>query len=116
MFAFSSDITSAFLQGIMIKRDVFLGLPADIREEGFVWKLKRCLYGPNDAPRSWYDKMIMEVQKFNATISLYDRALFLWHREDGKLVGLMVSHVDDFIYCSNNNFLVNVVKKFKNIF
>ena len=31
-------------------------------------------------------------------ISRYDYAVFMWH-ENGQLVGVIVLHVDDFIYC-----------------
>ena len=47
----SLDVKSAFLQGNMIKREVYVKPPKDIRENGRVWKLKRCLYGLSDAPR-----------------------------------------------------------------
>ena len=50
----SINITAAFLQGYEIDRDVYLKPPPDIAEPGFIWKLKRCVYGVNDAPRAWY--------------------------------------------------------------
>ena len=51
----SLDITSAFLQGNAIERDVYLEPPAEFYEHGMLWKLKRCIYGLNDAPRAWYE-------------------------------------------------------------
>lgn len=48
------DFTSAFLQGNMLEREVFLRPPSDVCPESQVWKLKRCICGLNDAPCSWY--------------------------------------------------------------
>ena len=48
----SLDVSSAFLQGEAISRNVFIRPPKEFREEGCVWKLKKPLYGLNEAPRS----------------------------------------------------------------
>ena len=53
----SLDITSAFLQGNTIERDVHLQPPPEYQEKGMLWKLKRCIYGLKDAPRAWYDSI-----------------------------------------------------------
>ena len=45
-------ITSAFLQGDDIEWEVFVQLPSEIME-GQIWKLKRCIYGLNNATRHW---------------------------------------------------------------
>ena len=47
----SLHITSAFLQGNNIEREVFVRPPSEIMEEGKIWKLQRYIYGLNDAPR-----------------------------------------------------------------
>ena len=49
----SLDIKAAFLQGDKIEIDVFLRPPGYVCPENEVWKLKRCIYGLNDAPRAW---------------------------------------------------------------
>ena len=43
----SLDITSAFLQGNIIERDVFLKPPSEASSDGMLWKRKRCIYGLN---------------------------------------------------------------------
>ena len=82
----SLDIKAAFLQGDKIERDVFLRPPGDVCPENEVWKLKRCIYGLNDAPRALYSRVNKEMLKRGATVSKYDSVLFLWHK-DGELVG-----------------------------
>jgi hypothetical protein len=46
----SIDIKSAFLQGRLIQRELFVKPPAGI-SDGKLWRLKKCLYGLNDAAR-----------------------------------------------------------------
>ena len=48
------DIRAAFLQAKQLDRDVFLRPPKDIRKEGMIWKLKKLLYGLNDASRQFW--------------------------------------------------------------
>ena len=93
----SLDIKAAFLQGNKIERDVFLRPPGDACPENDVWKLKRCIYGLNDASRAWYSRVNKEMLKRGATVSKYESVLFLWHK-DGKLVGILAAYVDDFAY------------------
>ena len=50
------DFTSAFLQGGILESEVFLWPPPDVCPQWLIWKLKRCIYGLNDAPHSWYKR------------------------------------------------------------
>ena len=50
----SMDIRAAFLQARELDRDVFLMPPKDIRKEGYIWKLKKPLYGLNYASRKFW--------------------------------------------------------------
>ena len=69
------DITAAFLQAGLIKREVYVKPPADVCSNETVWHLKRCIYGLNDAPRSWYERVKEVLFSLGATISAYDNAL-----------------------------------------
>ena len=51
-----------------------------------------------------------------ATISAYDNALFLWHDDNEKLFGMLVNHVDDFVFCRNARFQTEVIEQLKSIF
>ena len=53
----SFDFTSAFLQGDMLEKEVFLIPPLDVCLESQVWKLKHCIYGLNDTICSWYKRV-----------------------------------------------------------
>ena len=112
----SLDFTSAFLQGEEIQRKIFLRPPRDVCGRAEVWALKKCIYGLNDAPRSWYKKVNSALLKLGGVQSAYDSALYIWHNEDGTVKGIIGSHVDDFIYSGNQLFQVEVIKQLKIMF
>ena len=57
----SIDITWAFLQGSTIKRKVFVQSPSEVMDKGKIWKLQRCIYVLNDAPKEWYNRVEQEL-------------------------------------------------------
>ena len=110
------DISSAFLQGNVMEREVFIKPPRESKSEGKLWKLKRCLYGLVDAPREWYQRVSKEMMQLGGKKSLYDKCLFVWHDKDSKkLTGILVAHVDDFQYCGTTSFQ-KVINRLKEIF
>ena len=111
----SLDIKSAFLQGFEIDRDIFMRPPPDAEESGVLWKLKRCPYGLSDAPRAWYRRVTSEFKNLNMTQSRYDEAFF-YYREQGVLKGLIVIHVDDFLYCGSISFHKDVIDGLVKVF
>ena len=107
----SFDVTSAFLQGNCIEKEVYVKPPPEWNEGGdLLWKLRRCLYGLNDAPRAWYDRVVQIIVKFGGKASRYDSALFLWHERD-CLIGMTAVHVDDFVYCGTTIWNGDVIEK-----
>ena len=82
----SLDIKSAFLQGKEITRDVFVMPPKDIREPNKVWKLKRCLYGLNDAPREWYNKLSERLTALGGQIACMTMHCSCGTKEENWLV------------------------------
>ena len=112
----SIDISAAFLQGRKLEREIYLRPPSDVCPRTEVWRLKRCIYGLNDAPRSWYERVKEVLLQLGGTVSAYDSALFLWFDSDGTISGILVSHVDDFAFCGNQQFHEKVIGGLKNIF
>ena len=106
----SFDVTAAFLQGDEMKRDVFVLPPEEFREEGKVWKLIRTMYGLNDAPREWYNRVEHELTLRHGKRSSFDNALFIWHNEQGELIGILALHVDDFSYCGTHHWHSTVIQ------
>ena len=112
----SIDIASAFLQGNPINRDLYLRPPEDVCPVNKVWRLKRCIYGLNDAPREWYNKMTDELMELGAVRSKLDNAMFMWYSETSEIVGHLVSHVDDFVYTGTAMWLRDVIDMIKKRF
>nr|GEX46813.1 retrovirus-related Pol polyprotein from transposon TNT 1-94 [Tanacetum cinerariifolium] len=94
------DVKTAFLHGTL-KEDVYV-----YQREGFidtdypshVYKLKKALYGLNQAPRAWYDELstfLLLNKFFKGTI---DPTLFIRRFED--VILLVQVYVDDIIFGS----------------
>ena len=105
------DKTAAFLQARELDRDVFLMPPKDIRKEGYVWKLKKPLYGLNDASRKFW----LRVKQLFAGLGLQrlegDEAVYYKKDENGELEGMVSTCVDDFDLAGTKSFLEKVKKK-----
>ena len=112
----SLDFNSVFLQGDKLEGEIFLRPPSDICPESQVWKLKRCIYGFNDVPHSWYKRDNHELTNLKGIVSAYNNALFLWHDTTGNLMGILAMHEDDFVFCGNDLFQKNVISDLKKIF
>ena len=111
----SVDVASAFLQGREIDRDVYIKPPAELCEKDKVWKLRRCLYGLNDAPREWYNALYDEFIALGAVRSTLDNAMFMWYKGD-EIIGHLCTHVDDFNYAGTDDWQVQVIEAIKTKF
>ena len=111
----SLDIKSAFLQGMKLQRDVFIKPPPEAKVHGIIWKLNYAVYGLTDASRHFYDRVESELIKLGAFVSKLDPALF-YFIHDGVLQGILVVHVDDFLYAGTTSFHETVIKKLFEVF
>jgi len=111
----SIDVTSAFLQGLPIERDIYI-LPPPEANTSNLWKLNVPVYGLADASRSWYMKVAKELIDTGAKKSIYDNALYFWKDSENKLSGFMGSHVDDLLHGGNEQFRNTIIQTLKNRF
>ena len=98
-----------------MKREVYLRPPGDVCSRNLLWKLKCCIYGLNDAPRSWYNKVKSELMELKGKPSTYDPALYIWQKGN-ELIGLLGSHVDDFLFCGTREFHIDIISNIKQTF
>ena len=54
--------------------------------------------------------------QLGGVVSAYDSALFLWYDSNGVLSGILVSHVDDFAFCGDQQFQNVVIGGLKAMF
>ena len=92
----SLDVTSAFLQGEKLERDVFVIPPPEARKPGKLWKLQKSAYGLYDASRKWFLAVKAELLDIGMKTVSGDDAVFTKH-EKGKLTGVCIMRVDDFL-------------------
>ena len=111
----SLDIKAAFLQGKPLEREVFLKPPSEFKKEGIIWRLNKCVYGLNQASRNWFLTVKRELIHLGAEIPKVDPAYFVW-KKDGNTVGVLSSHVDDFLIIGELVFQQNLIKELKTIF
>jgi transposase InsO family protein len=112
----TTDIKSAFLQGKKMDREVYITPPkeADV-PKGKLWKLLHCLYGLNDAARHFYQSVVETLKNLGCVCSSLDPALFFFRR-NGKLEGIVASHVDDFLHAGSEYFDKIVMSKLRDRF
>ena len=108
----SVDIRAAFLQSKELNRDVFVVPPKDIAEEGVLWKLKKSLYGLNDASRRFWLRVKAVFEKESLKTVPGDEA-FYFKNEKGDLEGMIITHVDDFQIAGSEGFIENILNKLK---
>ncbi|GJR58291.1 retrovirus-related pol polyprotein from transposon TNT 1-94 [Tanacetum coccineum] len=99
---FQMDVKTTFLHGTS-KEDVYVCQPEgfiDVAHPSHVYKLKKELYGLNQAPRAWYDELstfLLQNHLFKGTI---DPTLFISCFNDDILV--VQVYVDDIIFGSTH--------------
>ena len=112
----SIDIKAAFLQGEKFDRQVFLKPPKEANAvSGSLWKLKKCVYGLNDAARVWY----MTGRNFLLSVGCRQlktdpAGFYLYYK--GTLEGVFLMHVDDYFWGGTSNFEDMVISKLCNKF
>ncbi len=99
----TTDITSAFLQGNLLDRDVYIKPPKEANMPNKLWKLNKCLYGLKDASRQWYFKVVNKLKELGFQKSFCDKGVFFLIK-DNKLIGFIALHVDDFLHAGDQYF------------
>ena len=109
----SVDIRAAFLQAKGLEREVFMAPPKDIQKPGILWKLRKPLYGLNDASRKFWLKVKEVFRDFGLKKLVGDEALYYKHNKDGNLEGMISTHVDDFSLAGSKDFLETVTEEIR---
>lgn len=112
----SIDIKTAFLQGSELTRDLYLRPPKEVNAKSYVWRLRKCVYGLSDASLIWYKKVCEVMIRCGAKLSLVDPAVFYWIDSKGEVIGILASHVDDFIWGGSQQFVRDVIPEIRKSF
>ena len=102
------DVTSAFLQGTELDREILVKPPKEASQEGKLWRMRKAAYGLYDASRRWWIKVMEEMVKLGGKTLTGDESLVYFHKND-KLFGIVSIHVDDFQGTGNHHFLKEIM-------
>ena len=111
----SGDIKSAYLQGLDLQRQLFVKPPPQAGLSGKLWLLKKGAYGISDGGRLFNLRLVKELNNLGMHQVHADGTLFCYVK-DGKLHGLIVSHVDDILIMGDSQFEADVEKKLSESF
>ena len=97
----AADVKGAFLQGLRIERELYFELPKNLGkasikgvQPGSLLKLKKSIYGVNDAARQWYQSFKSILTQLGWEALTFENAGFVY-RFQGQVIGFMALHVDD---------------------
>nr|GEV26226.1 hypothetical protein [Tanacetum cinerariifolium] len=110
------DFEESFAPVTRLEEEVYVNQPdgfVDPYHPDKVYRLKKALYGPKQAPRVWYDKLSTFLVSKGFSKGSIDPTLFITkHRGD---ILLMQIYVDDIIFCSTNPKLSKQFEKLMHI-
>ena len=98
-----------------MNRKVFVVPPPEAKQEGKLWLLKKYAYRLIDGSHSLYLELKEKLEQLGIREVSRNTALFTMHIE-GKLVGLVCSHVDDLLMAGDKNFKMFLSDKILKIF
>ena len=87
---------------------MFLQPAKDTKREGYIWKLKKPLYGPNDASRKFWLRVKRILNEIGLRKLDGDEAVYYKIDEKGDLEGIVLTHVDDFDLAGKTKFVCKV--------
>ncbi len=111
------DVEKAFLQSGSIDRKVFVRPPKEAGvDDQKVWQLNVAAYGLTDAARRWYLKLKETLLDCELMMCEVEPAVFYMRDSKEVLKGIMVTHVDDFLFAGEGKFLeavYEIIRKIK---
>jgi hypothetical protein len=100
------DVNTTFLNG-EIDEEVYIEQPEVFvvhNERSHVWSLKKALYGLNQAPHAWYEKMDGFLMSLGFNKSVVDPNLY--YHIDGNECLILVLYVDDIFLTGSERLIV----------
>ena len=110
------DVRAAFLQSKPLDRLILVKPPKEKRtDNNMVWRLKKPVYGLNDAARAWYMTVKEELILYGCVQMPLDKSVFVYQPNE-EFSGFLNVHVDDFLAAGNRDFHEKVLRRLKEKF
>ena len=111
------NVKSVFLQNHELDREEYIQPPKEAQvKKGQLWRLKVALYGLNDANLQFFIKSKKILLELGCEQSKIDPTLFYKRNKKGELIGLICTHVDDYIHCGMEEFQTTDIEKLVTLF
>ena len=109
----SADVKAAFLQGLpLTERTVYVQPPKEANvKDGKIWKLRVSLYGLQDASLRFHWKVRTVFKEMGLVQSKLDPAVFYQKNSKGEVIGIIGSHVDDFMIAGTEEWTSKMVEE-----
>ncbi len=108
------DVSTAFLHALIpMGTSVYVDPPPNWKriKPGYIWKLRRALYGLRHSPKWWQDHLrdiLTRILKWKCSKS--DPNLYFFHNVKGDLIAVMSVHTDDLLIAAMKSFLEYMTK------
>ncbi|CAI7813358.1 unnamed protein product [Closterium sp. NIES-54] len=103
------DITTAFLNGIILE-ELYMLQPEGLDDgSSRVCRLKKAIYGLKQAPRAWYHKLAETLLAGGFKKSECDHSLFLLQEKEQFL--MLLVYVDDILFFSKSSAMIERVEE-----
>ncbi|KAG8499379.1 hypothetical protein CXB51_005983 [Gossypium anomalum] len=105
------EVKSAFLNGFL-KEEIFIEQPDRFKvlgEENKVYRLKNALYGLNQAPRAWYDRVDTYLPRLGFDKSVSEATLYV-KRSQSETLLIVSLYVDDLLVTGSKDELISEFK------
>ena len=113
----SADVRAAFLKGDpYISRELYLMAPSESRGPRVkmtprqIAKVLKGVFGLADAPREWYLRLARCLKENGWVCLQTDQACWVRRDSRGKVLGIIVGHVDDLLFAGNKEAYNSLVK------
>nr|GEW63396.1 retrovirus-related Pol polyprotein from transposon TNT 1-94 [Tanacetum cinerariifolium] len=116
MVVYQMDVKTAFLNG-NLREEVYVSQPDGFMDQdnpNHVYKLKKALYGLQQAPRAWYDMLSLFLISQDFSKGLVDPTLFI--RRNGNDLLMVQIYVDDIIFAASTPELCDLFANLIGIF
>ena len=104
----TTDCTQAFLNS-QTKHDIFVRPPPGCHKPGFIWRLKRYLYGLKSAPAAWMETLSTELHQHGFKEFDDDPCLMRYFDKKTETEIIAEIFVDDVKWCTNNTTLLSQI-------
>lgn len=111
------DVMTVFLNSIL-KDKVYLKQPEgfiDLNHPTWVWRVRASLYGLRQAPREWNTTLTNKLLSDGLQQSKHDPVLLI-KKEEGKVKGVVIAHVEDLYVTGEKSFVNNESQKLESTF